>query len=78
MPLPICGQCNKEMRVAKNEVLIREKKRYPTAEMIWFSDKLECPTCGHSIYTQFGRPMQKTGAEVDKMIKEYDSVEFTR
>lgn len=76
MPLPICGKCHKEMRVAQNEIVIREYRRSPHLEMIWYGDMLVCPTCGHTIYAQFGQGMNEATDRAETLAQEYGSVEF--
>jgi len=76
MPLPICCRCKCEMTVYKNGYWVAEADGSFGKQMVWSSDLIECPNCGHCIASNFGEGILMTPKE----IRELGAVllEFTR
>jgi len=55
---PICVKCKREMRVAQNEFLVKDKAKGVFPSTVWWGDLYECPDCGAQIVTGFGKGME--------------------
>jgi len=53
-PVPICVSCRLEMRVAKNNRLVRDPAAEGLPGTYWLGDEYECPQCHLRIVTGFG------------------------
>ncbi len=56
---PICCNCQREMNVIKNEVLVSDivSSKDPFQTTYRYGDLFSCPSCGYKIVTGFGRPL---------------------
>lgn len=50
-PNPVCAACGKEMRCAKNGVVVEN------GSVQWRGDLFKCPKCGVEVVTSFGDGM---------------------
>lgn len=55
MPNPICADCMKEMRCAKNEVTVRDADVDGFPATYWNGDRYECRECGAGVIVGFGK-----------------------
>ena len=66
---PICVKCKREMRVTKNEFLVKDKAVGNRPSTVWMGDVWECPSCGAEIVAGFG---------VGRIGESLEAMEFTR
>jgi len=63
--LPVCVKCGREMRCAKNEVVVYHPFESNTGvgdaiDFAVMGDKFKCPDCGIEIVVNFGKQMLAT------------------
>ena len=69
---PICRKCAVTMRCKQNDFIVKDPEVDGFNSTYWLGDLYECPQCGKSIVTGFGKPITAEDAGKLKMISQLE------
>jgi len=80
--LPVCVKCSREMRCAKNEVVVYHSFESNAGvgnaiDFVVMGDKFKCPGCESEIVVNFGKQMHDLSGHQDHLQKIVDAAEET-
>lgn len=63
LTVPVCGDCNQNMRCDKNSVLVKDPASGSFRSTFWMGDRYKCSGCSSTVIVGFGRGMVYNNGE---------------